>query len=86
MDVEGRVPAVKIRASDMGGKTILPLAEDFDVLRRNQILEIGADDRVTINYKDQRHFDDNNTVHEAFHAGQLSQCEFIPNIPSCGGQ
>ena len=85
MDVEGGIPAVKkIRASDMGGNVILPLAEDFDVLRRNEILEIGADDRVTINYQDPTPFDDNNTVHEAFMQASYHNASLFPAFPVAG--
>ena len=52
---EGSIPAVnRIALSGENGKKILPVAEDFASLRKNETLEILTGDRVSVRYVDDR--------------------------------
>lgn len=64
---EGSVPAInKISLTEPGGKQVLPVAEDFAALNKNDVLEILADDKLSVRYIDDRFVTKSKQKHERF--------------------
>jgi len=64
---EGPVPAVNTLAlTQPDGKRVLPVAEDFAVLNKNNILEILTGDKVAVRYVDDRFVTKAKEKHERF--------------------
>lgn len=66
-DFETDAPAInKVALTTADGKSILPTAEDFLALRKNQTLEIVPGDRITVKYEDPRFVTPGHEIHETF--------------------
>lgn len=67
LDYEGTAPGIhKVELADSAGERVLPMDKDFDELRKNQILEVGPGDRITITYNDTSPWDPDEATHEAY--------------------
>ena len=67
LENEGSVPSLdKITLTQPDGKKILPVANDFSTLNKNDTLEILVNDRVTVRYKDDRFITKGKEMHERF--------------------
>jgi tetratricopeptide (TPR) repeat protein len=67
MGQEGSVPVLnRIRLSDTVGKQVLPVAFDFAELGKNNVLEVIANDKVTVRYEDDRFVTKEKSKHERF--------------------
>lgn len=67
MDQEGPAPALnKMTLTDPAGKRVLPVAEDFAALNKNDILEILTGDKVAVRYVDDRFVSRAKEKHERF--------------------
>ncbi|MFK7910842.1 MAG: tetratricopeptide repeat protein [Akkermansiaceae bacterium] len=64
---EGPVPALnKITLNSPDGKKLLPVAEDFASLNKNETLEILTGDKIFVRYVDDRFVTDKKEKHERF--------------------
>jgi len=64
---EGPVPALnKIALTDTNGEGVLPVAEDYATLNKNDTLEILTGDKVAVRYVDDRFVDKAKEKHERF--------------------
>ena len=64
---EGPVPALNtITLTDAGGERVLPVAEDYAALNKNDTLEILTGDKVAVRYVDDRFVDKAKEKHERF--------------------
>ena len=67
LDQEGPVPALnKITLNKPDGSVVLPVAEDFAVLNRNQTLEMLPGDKISVRYVDDRFVTNAKERHERF--------------------
>lgn len=67
IDYETDAPAInKINLTNAAGKAVLPTAQDFGDLMKNDILEIIPGDRITVRYNDPKHVSNGLEVHEHF--------------------
>lgn len=67
LDQEGTVPAVnRITLNGPDGKKLLPVAEDFASLNKNDTLEILTGDKIFVRYVDDRFVTDKKEKHERF--------------------
>lgn len=79
-DFETDAPAIKrITLNDSAGKQILPVAQDFMDLRRNQTVEVVPGDKVTITYEDVKVISKNKKVQQVglsttYSDAQISAC------------
>lgn len=64
---KGPVPTLKkITLTDAKGEKVLPLAEDFAELNKNDVLEMLTGDRISVRYVDDRFVTKNKEKHERF--------------------
>jgi len=64
---EGPIPALNtISLTDSDGKGVLPVAEDYATLNKNDTLEILTGDKVAVRYVDDRFVDKAKEKHERF--------------------
>lgn len=67
LNQEGTVPAVnRITLNGPDGKKLLPVAEDFASLNKNDTLEILTGDKIFVRYVDDRFVTDKKEKHERF--------------------
>ena len=67
LDQEGPVPAVnRITLNDPDGNKLLPVAEDFSSLNKNETLEILTGDKIFVRYVDDRFVTGKKEKHERF--------------------
>ena len=67
LDQEGPVPALnKITLNQPDGGVVLPVAEDFSVLNRNETLEMLPGDKISVRYVDDRFVTEAKERHERF--------------------
>lgn len=67
IDQQGPVPALnRITLNTPDGRRVLPVAEDFATLNKNDTLEILTGDRVSVRYVDDRFATRNKDTHERF--------------------
>ncbi|MFW5750488.1 MAG: tetratricopeptide repeat protein [Planctomycetota bacterium] len=65
LNYKGDAPAIKkITLDDVSGEQVLPIAQDYTVLRENQQLEIIPGDTMTVTYKDPTVIGDSRNLHE----------------------
>lgn len=57
-----QVEVSRISAKDDKGNSILPVENDLSTGKTNDILEIPADDKITITYKDEKNLDENKSI------------------------
>lgn len=73
---EGPVPVVnKVALTGPDGKRVLPVADDFARLNKNETLEILPGDRVAVRYVDDRFVTRSKEKHERFVAAAFSNAE-----------
>lgn len=79
LDYEGGAPSIrKIQLGDEEGERVLPMDRDFDELRRNQILEVGPGDRISLSYTDPTPFSSQNDQHEAYLSANFYNASLTP--------
>jgi tetratricopeptide (TPR) repeat protein len=81
LDYEGGAPAIsKIDLGDADGEKVLPMDKDFDELRRNQILEVGPGDRISVSYADPTPFSPASDQHEAYLSANFNNASLTPSF------
>lgn len=65
LNYKGDAPSIKkITLDDASGEQVLPIAQDYTVLRENRQLEIIPGDTMTVTYKDPTVIGDSRNLHE----------------------
>ena len=81
LDYEGGVPAIsKIELNDAAGERVLPTAKGYQELQKNDILEVGPNDKITITYEDGAPYNPNNSLHEAYMSADYYNGNVTPVI------
>lgn len=92
VDQEGPVPALnRITLEQPDGKPVLPVAQDFAELRKNDQLEIITGDKIAVRYLDDRFVTKGNQRHErlldvAFTDAKVEFADIAPRFSSSHGK
>ncbi|MGB1124880.1 MAG: tetratricopeptide repeat protein [Phycisphaeraceae bacterium] len=92
VDQEGTVPALnELTLKSPGGDVLLPVAEDFAELRKNDVLEILTGDKVAVRYLDDRFVTSGKERHErllnvAFTDATVEFADIEPRISQRSGE
>lgn len=92
LEHEGAVPALnKLGLTEPGGEKVLPVAEDFASLNKNDTLEILTGDKIAVRYVDDRFVTETKERHErfldvAFTNGRVEFADMKPRWDSRAGK